>query len=328
MIPKISIIIPVYNTEVYLSKCINSILTQTFTDFELILVNDGSTDNSGQICDDYAKRDKRVIVIHQLNGGPGKARNSALQVAQGEYISFIDSDDWIADDMLQEMSYLMSSNNVDIVVMSHYTIDLDNSIKKVENTVVDKIINRIDATSLILEDKIIYSFAWDKLYKRKLFEGVKYPENRIIEDIPTTYKLINNAENIFLSNKAYYYYVRRETSSCLNINPDVTMKRKLDFFYGFYERYEFTLANKEYSAVLDNCFAKAFVQGQQLMHFIIKNKLDKANYRFESIFNKISNMQMTNNNDLTITQKLEHRLMAISMGFYSFFLNVFYFFKA
>ena len=103
--PKVSIIVPVYNTEKYLARCIDSILAQTFTDFELILVNDGSKDNSGKICDEYAQKDSRIVVIHKENGGVSSARNKGIDVAQGEWISFVDSDDWISSDFLSSFTY-------------------------------------------------------------------------------------------------------------------------------------------------------------------------------------------------------------------------------
>lgn len=321
----ISVIVPVYNVEKFLPKCLDSILKQTFLDFELILVDDGSTDLSGKICDEYAKLDKRIIVIHQQNGGPGKARNTGIQIAKGAYITFADSDDWIADNMLKEMHSLMIMNDVDIVVSSHYIVNLDNSIEKVINTSVDKLINRIEATSLILEDKIIYSFAWDKLYKRKLFEGVKYPEKRIIEDIATTYKLINNAENIFLSRNAYYYYVRRENSSCLNPNPLIAMNRRLDYFNGFYERYEFTASKQEYAHMINICQEFVFDQGLQFLHFIVKNKLNKRDFPYFEILSKLSAIDFSNNELISKRKKLEHKLMRISFGMYTRFLQGYYY---
>ena len=114
--PKISVIVPVYNVEKYLRKCIESILNQTFREFELILVDDGSTDSSGKICDEYALKDSRIKVIHKENGGASSARNAGLDVAKGEYIGFVDSDDWIEMDMYGELYRLIKENNTDISV--------------------------------------------------------------------------------------------------------------------------------------------------------------------------------------------------------------------
>jgi len=233
----------------------------------------------------------------------------------------------MADNMLHEMYGLMIANNADIVVCNHFIVDLNDEIKKSTNISVDKLINRIDATSLILMDRVIYSFAWDKLYKRKLFEGIEYPKKRIIEDLATTYKFINKADNIFLTSNAFYYYVRRENSSCLNPDPAVTIRRKLDYFNGFYERHEFTQANTEYASIKFDCQAKAFIQGQQLLHFVIKNKLKKSNYSFEEIYTKISKMKILNNNELSSAHKFEQQLMKVSMRFYLFMISTYYSFK-
>ena len=116
--PKISVIVPVYKAERYLSACIDSILAQTFTDFELLLIDDGSPDASGQICDEYAARDRRIVVIHKDNGGLSDARNAGLDICKGEYISFVDSDDWINDKFIQNLYSSIKKNDADIAVAS------------------------------------------------------------------------------------------------------------------------------------------------------------------------------------------------------------------
>ena len=123
MNPEISIIVPVYNVEKYLKRCIDSILNQSFTDFELILVDDGSTDNSGKIIDEYALKDKRIKVIHKENGGQGSARNRGLDIAKGNYIGFVDSDDWIHKDMYKCMYQIINEDNTDIVQIGHNTVE-------------------------------------------------------------------------------------------------------------------------------------------------------------------------------------------------------------
>lgn len=320
----ISVIVPVYNVEDYLPKCLDSILNQTFVDFELILVDDGSTDVSGKICDEYAQLDERIKVIHQKNGGLSNARNSAVAIAKGKYYSFIDSDDWVDEHMLFEMYTQAVLNEADIVIAGHFIVNLDTSIKENIKVKAQRILNRIEATSLILEDKEIHSFAWDKLYRRELFEGIQYPENRVFEDTATTYKLFNRAIRLVQMDKAYYYYLRRESSICLTPEFSKVLKRKLDNYLAFQERYEFTLSNQEYAHMIDICQEKAFTQGQQLLHFIVKNKINKNDYHFTNIFNSLATMDLTNNQFLSMPIKIEHFVMKFSHKMYLIFLQLYY----
>jgi len=320
----ISVIVPVYNIEDYLPKCLGSILKQTFVDFELILVDDGSTDTSGKICDEYAQMDRRIKVIHQKNGGLSNARNSAIAVATGKYYSFIDSDDWVDEQMLFEMYEQAILNDADIVIAGHFIVNLDKTIK--ENIKVDKqrILNRIEATSLILGDDEIHSFAWDKLYKRELFEGIRYPNGRVFEDTATTYKLFNKSDILVQMNKAYYYYLRRESSICLTPEFSKIIKRKIDNYLAFLERYEFTLSNQEYTHMVDICQEKAFSHGQQLLHYIVKNKLNKCEYPLDDVLKKIASMDLVNNDLISKKKKFENRLMKFSYSTYLSLLQLNY----
>lgn len=189
--PKLSVIIPVYNGEEHLNKCIDSVLLQTETDIEIILVNDGSTDNSGRICDEYAKKDKRIRVIHQENAGVSVARNNGISAATGEYIGFVDSDDWVDADMYESLLREAESNNADVVMCDATTIYENGEIQADTITQLsgNKILHKSDFTpSLLLEMagsacRCIYS---KNIYNNKLCEvslafplGVKFSEDRI-----------------------------------------------------------------------------------------------------------------------------------------------------
>jgi glycosyltransferase involved in cell wall biosynthesis len=321
----ISVIVPVYNVEAYLPKCLNSILKQKFVDFELILVDDGSTDSSGKICDDFALLDQRIKVIRQKNGGLSNARNSGINIAIGKYFSFIDSDDWIDENMFFEMYNQAIQNEADIVIAGHYSVELDGTI--VDNTKLNKqrLLNRVEATSLILGDEEIYSFAWDKLYKSDLFESIRYPDGRVFEDTATTYKLFNKAEIFVQMNQPFYYYLRRESGICLTPEFSRVMKRKEDNYVAFLERYEFALANKEYAHMIAICQEKVFEQGQQFLHYIVKNKLNKKEYPYFEILSKLSALDFSKNGLISKKKKFEHRMMRISFGIYTSFLSGFYF---
>ena len=212
----ISIIVPVYIVEEYLERCINSILSQTLTNYELILVDDGSTEKSGEICDDFAKRDSRIIVVHKSNEGVSKARNLAVVLSKGEYITFVDSDDWISPNMLESL-YNACRNNKAPMAIGKYTLTKEyycsDTQMKTEYTVMDK----RDAIEYYFNDNIkdinVSNSAnikspWGKLIRRDIVLNNLFPENRsYAEDAACVYKWIWKSELIVdVSEKLYYYF--------------------------------------------------------------------------------------------------------------------------
>ena len=212
---KISVIVPIYNVENYLRRCIDSILKSTYENLEIILVDDGSTDECPTICDDYAKKDPRIKVIHKKNGGLSDARNKGLDIATGEYISFIDSDDCINKNMLSYLMNLLVDNSCDISVCDFYTFsDVCPTVELSQNADKNfKIFSNKEAIALLLYgEKSHGDYAWNKLYKKKLFNNVRYPIKRKMEDIGTTYKLYYESKKIVISNEKLYYYYQRNDS--------------------------------------------------------------------------------------------------------------------
>ncbi len=213
----ITVIVPIYKVEKYIRKCIDSILGQTYANLEIFLVDDGSPDNCGIICDEYAQRDERIIVIHKENGGLSSARNVAIDVAKGQYIMFVDSDDWVEPNFCEKSLEIALKMKVDIVAFGFENVFLDKKCdtKRVEKrfTKNARILDSSEAIRhLILRDDIILNFAWNKIYKRGLFEGIRYPQGFYFEDNAVTYKLINKARIIYVSDAVLYNYVIRKDS--------------------------------------------------------------------------------------------------------------------
>lgn len=213
---KISVIIPVYNTERYLARCLESIINQSLREIEIIIVNDGSPDNSQQIIEQFAQRDGRIIVINQPNGGLSKARNTGLSIAQGEYILHIDSDDWVEDNYLSDMYSIAKAENLDIVV-SDIWIDYDNGniryLKDLRFTH-SAIINNRQYLQGFLCGKISPN-AWNKLLKRSLYHAnnITHPEGISLgEDLATIPKLAYYAKRIGKLNQAYVHYIQNPHS--------------------------------------------------------------------------------------------------------------------
>ena len=214
---KISVIVPVYNVEKYLDKCIESILNQTFKNLEIILLDDGSTDNSGKMCDEYAKKDSRIKVVHKENGGISDTRNKGIDVSTGEYIGFVDSDDYISEDMFETMYNLSERYGADISVVSYYEIR-KNKIIDVRDSGELSVMTTEESIKELLRDTKIQSYPWNKLYRRELFEGIRYPQGKNFEDIATTLLLFEKATRVVREEKPVYYYVRRNDSITENRN--------------------------------------------------------------------------------------------------------------
>lgn len=269
MTPKLSIVVPVYNVEQYLNKCVDSILAQTFRDFEVILLDDGSTDGSGEICDEYAKKDSRIKVIHQQNGGLSCARNNGIKIATGNYIGFSDSDDWIEPEMYQKMLTAAETQKADIVVCRLQRVN-ENGGDIVEITGYDICLsmNRWEATQEILKDDLMRSYAVNKIYKRSLFNGIEYPLCRYFEDTFTTYKLIYKANKIVTTPYIGYNYRFNPNSLCNNTDIDYSkkVKREYDNALAFGERYMFCKQDEKLSDVKVECANKAYMRIRSFIH--------------------------------------------------------------
>lgn len=209
----ISVIVPVYNVEAYLPRCVDSILAQTYRHLEVILVDDGTKDNSDKICDAYAARDPRVKVIHKENGGLSSARNAGIDIAGGEYLAFVDSDDWIEPDTYAHMLNAARKYGVKLVCAGRYDVKSETGEKK--NGLCPPREEVISGTELVrrifLWDNVD-SAAWDKLYHRSLFREIRYPHGKICEDIPITYRIALDAGQAAMCDKPVYNYFHRPGS--------------------------------------------------------------------------------------------------------------------
>ena len=213
--PIISVVVPVYNVEDYLPECVESILGQTFTDFELILVDDGSLDNCGTMCDSYEKKDSRVHVIHKENGGLSDARNKGIEQAKGRYITFIDSDDYIDATYLHYLYESALNTGADIVQANHTSISDKMGSISADRHNASFDIKEFDTREAIKDFmlyKTQYANVWAKIYKKELFDGVRFPVGKLTEDEYTTYKLILKSQKVICLPKVIYFYRRRQGS--------------------------------------------------------------------------------------------------------------------
>lgn len=217
MSPLVSIIVPIYNVESYLRRCLDSIVNQTYTNLEIILVDDGSPDNCPQICDEYAAKDNRIVVIHRENGGLSDARNVGLDICKGEYISFVDSDDWVNERYIEALFNLTIKVDADIAIGEHEKIYNE---QIYSSRIVEKkqILFPLEAIEVLFQRKYLsFILSWGKLYKKHLFDNVKFPKGRFHEDEFTSFILFYNANKIAYTSEILYYYYQR-TDSIMSIS--------------------------------------------------------------------------------------------------------------
>lgn len=211
---KVSIIVAVYNIEKYVERCIKSIIAQTYADIEILLIDDGSTDSSGIICDCYAKRDYRVKVIHKENGGLSDARNTGLVNATGDYLCFVDGDDWIHKDIIRSLINIAKKNDADIVscnykIVDKYVKDIDyDDIKSIDYS--DRKLH-FYVNNLFSADQLEQP-VWNKIYRKSLFDNIKFPTNQIYEDMYTNFLLLEKCRRFIKCNVIGYYYNQEGSS--------------------------------------------------------------------------------------------------------------------
>ncbi len=212
----VSVIVPIYNVENYLCKCVDSIIEQTYRNLEIILVDDGSPDNCGEMCEKYKSKDKRIKVIHKENGGLSDARNAGIQEATGDFFVFIDSDDYIHENMIEELLKAVTSTGADIAVCDYKNVEEGDEINTKSKLILNPyqiICTEAERLEYFYGDKYTeFTVAWNKIYPASYFDKIAYPKGKIHEDEFTTYKLLDKAQKIAYIDAPLYYYVNRKSS--------------------------------------------------------------------------------------------------------------------
>jgi glycosyltransferase involved in cell wall biosynthesis len=231
--PLISIIVPVYQVEKYLEKCINSIIAQTYKNLEIILVDDGSTDNCPAICNRFQSEDSRIKVIHQENGGLSHARNVGLEHATGDFIGFVDSDDWIEPNMYEILMSVLQESETDIAVCNRQVEYDDSKPIQINLKSPEKMLySPEDALRKIFNGgSFIFFYVWNKLYKRNVLANIKFPNGKFHEDILWTTQVLGNAKGIISVDYPLYHYIKRSES--LTCNDSMALRRGKDIIEMF-----------------------------------------------------------------------------------------------
>ena len=318
--PKISVIVPVYKVEAYLLVCLKSIEKQTFQDFELILIDDGSPDSCGAICDEYAETHPNTRVLHQKNKGLSEARNEGVRISSGEYISFIDSDDYVSPDYLEYLFSLIEKYDADVSIAKEVRFWDDKTPIVPQQEPTDEVMSPSEALNRICYNKLGV-YAWGKLYKRHLVEQYPYPAGQLYEDTATTYKLVG-ASNAFAAGSRVVYYWRQRQGS---ITHDVITERHLYGITAAQNQLKYMKENypENVSAARARCGMKII----DLAYRMVMGKTDKA------LFNRIRAEVKPICRDILCDSKaslsLKTRIFALRMGYipYLFLSKIYYLVK-
>ena len=208
----ISVIVPIFKVEECLDKCVQSIVEQTYPNLEIILVDDGSPDRCGAMCDDWAEKDSRIQVIHKENGGLSDARNAGLRIATGDCISFIDSDDWIEPEFMEKLLDAMERHHAQIAECAVELVDEDGKVLSCRETAKTPVMDKIESLRRLVQEDGIYQTVWNKLYRREVVEGILFEKGKYHEDDFWTYQIFDRMDRLATVDCLMYHYLQRSSS--------------------------------------------------------------------------------------------------------------------
>ncbi len=281
MEPTISVIVPIYNVEAYLDKCIRSIIDQSYKNLEIILVDDGSPDNCPHICDSWALQDQRIKVVHKENSGLSDARNAGLDIASGELIAFVDSDDWIKPEMFQRMMDAINEENADICACNIISVYPDREVKwGGKSNIVGDSETMLD---LLYSDSRFPTSSCNKMYRKFLWNNIRFPVGKLCEDAFTTYLLIDKADRIVqITDALYYYRIRSESIMTASFS-----NRSMDEEEAWRKNYEFIKVN--YPGLYRKAYTFYLQSVNVLIHRIGQQQRSEFNKEYEYLKRIIRN---------------------------------------
>ena len=311
--PLLSVIVTCYNLEKYIDKCVSSIVNQTYQNLDILLIDDGSTDNTGKICDAWKERDPRIRIIHKQNEGLAYARKTGVENVTAEYLTFVDADDWIDANMYSEMMEALLSTNSDIAQCGVWLVYEDGRQKphyKFESATMSfEVAGRIESVLLMLEDKKWRPWMWNKIFKTHLFENARFYKGRgFAEDDLSLYLYHKTSQNVFV-NGFYYFYLQRTGGICGSVNVKGEMKNHRDFSDAFSERYFFVKQHPEYHAALPLIECYALRIGISLLrNMIVFPQYSPKNYFYEKA-RELRRISLSKGNKLQRGLKIEYYIL-------------------
>ncbi|WP_226620259.1 glycosyltransferase family 2 protein [Cytobacillus firmus] len=286
MSEKVSVVVPVYKVEKYLHRCVDSVLNQTYTNLEIILVNDGSPDYCGEMIDSYAVKDSRIITVHKENGGLSDARNAGMEYVTGNYTMFVDSDDWLDVSMIEKLMNAITKYQADVVQSAFYYAYEDHLLydNRYYSSNDSPVIlnNKILMYELVKNEKV-KNFAWGKLYKTELIKDLPFKKGVLFEDVFWAHKVMQRVETYVIVHQPHYYYLQRKDSIVASYTP-----RNLDILEGLKERHKFL---EQYYNELTNESLKVILK-TSLIHYnllFINWRKDPSRFYKKEIYSYIKN---------------------------------------
>lgn len=315
----ISVIVPVYKVENYLRQCLDSIINQTYKNLEIILVDDGSPDNCPKICDEYAKNDKRIKVIHKENGGLSSARNAGLDVCTGEYISFIDSDDIVDKNFIERMYTKSKEYRSDICICNYAKFSDDENIgcfsKEEKNTVLS---SEIVQEKMLEKNAVLYIIMWNKLFKRYIFDCIRFPLGKINEDEAVIHYIYDRCKSdVLVINNILYFYRFNESSitnrkfSATRLDAMDAMKDRIEFYKRKNNNHLYELSLIKYEYVLKRLYILTYKNVPNS-----KSYLKRIISEYRTVFKECKN-----NSQLSFDIRMKFLVFYLFPNAFSFFIN-------
>jgi len=312
-LPLISVIIPVYKAENCLGRCIESVLAQTYKNLEIFLVDDGSPDRSGGICEEYARKDNRIRVLHKSNGGQSTARNLALKLVTGAYIGFVDSDDYLAPDMYETLYSALLLNEAEIAICG-FIKEFEDGHQEVDNAFdKNEVLKGAELLDIFMVDDKIGSQPCNKLFSARLFTSVEFPEGRVYEDLAIMHKVFHRATSVVcLSENKYYYCIHGNSTSFVQ-----NAKWAFGLYQAFADRVEYISGLKVSQETWDICLNKASRFAVMGVRCWNGRNEDEANYiNTARIFLRKYKKRLFRNKKIHVKQKMKIFLIVYMLWFF------------
>jgi glycosyltransferase involved in cell wall biosynthesis len=323
--PLLTVIVPSYNVEKYVDKCISSIVGQTYPNLEILLIDDGSTDNTGMLCDTWQERDSRIRVIHKQNEGLPYARKTGIENSTAEYVTFVDSDDWIDTNMYADMMTALLSTNSDIADCDMCLVyddgRMEHRVNERHTTI--KTMGRVESVIMVLEDHGWRTSFGTKIFKKTLFEHIQFPKRRLYGEDTIVHDLFHQTSQTVLLNSEYYFYYQRDDSATKVRNIRKEMKNYSDFSDAYYERYCFVKQHPEYHSALPFIEHKTIC----LCLGLLRNMMAYPQYFTDEYFKvkveQLRSIPLTHNDKLRTVLKYEMYMIKMSPKLYKILRSVY-----
>lgn len=309
--PLISLIIPIYNAAHTLERCLSSVVGQTYNNLEIIVVDDGSTDEGAVIYEEFSSTDGRIKILRQTNSGVSKARNSGVESATGSYICFVDSDDWVEPNYCEKLFSLIQNEGADIAIVEAAYEDEAGNVVFQKPVADESVFDGRRALLLLLEDEVIQSHPWGKLYRADLVRDIKFPEDlKCFEDYSTLFKIFNKAVKVAKSNDQLYHYIQHSASLSHNLSPETAYQFYLAIMK-VYSFWRFTMPLEEKSPVTKNIIRKLLMVLKRILRNTDRNVMQVEKEIIRKSFRSF----------------LQYPITDIGLEYY-FYVRMYYFFPA